>query len=127
MAQAGKGQGPVRVKHVPQRTCVACRRADAKRGLIRLVRTPAGRAEVDPTGKRHGRGAYLCHDLACWDLALKRRALDRALRIESLAEDNRQELLLYIRGLAEAAPHASHPTLNSQESDVYAPPHDATG
>src|SRR5688572_21393040 len=48
-----KGQRP---KHVPQRTCVACREIDAKRGLIRLVRTPEGTVDVDPTGKRAGRG-----------------------------------------------------------------------
>lgn len=126
MSQAGKKQGSVRAKHVPQRTCVACRRTDAKRGLIRLVRTPAGRAEVDLTGKRHGRGAYLCHDPACWELALKRRALERALRIESLAEDNRQGLLLYIRGLAGLVPPEPHATLNTPEFDIHAPPYDAT-
>jgi predicted RNA-binding protein YlxR (DUF448 family) len=51
--------------------CVACREHDAKRGLIRIVRTPEGAVEIDPTGKRNGRGAYLCHNPACWERALR--------------------------------------------------------
>ena len=47
-------------KHVPQRTCVACREVNEKRSLIRIVRGPEGVA-VDKTGKMPGRGAYL-HD-----------------------------------------------------------------
>lgn len=89
----------MRVKHVPQRTCIACRRSDAKRGLIRLVRSPEGRVGVDPTGKRAGRGAYLCHDPACWEAAVKRRALERALKIERLDPEDRTALLDYARGL----------------------------
>jgi len=102
MGQTANKQGGARAKHVPQRTCIACRRADAKRGLIRLVRTPEGRVEVDPTGKRNGRGAYLCHDPACWDAALKRRALERALRTDPIAPDNQHDLLTYSHGLTVA-------------------------
>ena len=46
--------------HEPQRRCVICGRAGAKRGMVRLVRTGEGRVQVDPTGKRSGRGAYIC-------------------------------------------------------------------
>jgi hypothetical protein len=123
MAQVVKKQGGARAKHVPQRTCIACRRTDAKRGLIRLVRTPEGRVEADPTGKRHGRGAYLCHDLACWELALKRRALERALRAEPLSEDNQRDLLTYIRGLVVA----DEGILDNTTDDIDAPPHDVGG
>ena len=70
-----------RPRHVPERTCVACRSHSAKRGLIRLVRTPEGQVEVDPTGRRPGRGAYLCPQRSCWEEALARRALNRALRV----------------------------------------------
>lgn len=66
-----RGRTAPRPKHVPRRMCVACREHDAKRGLIRLVRSPEGAVEVDPTGKRNGRGAYLCHAPACWDRALR--------------------------------------------------------
>jgi predicted RNA-binding protein YlxR (DUF448 family) len=67
---------------VPQRTCVACRQVEGKRGLVRIVRTPEGAVQVDPTGKRNGRGAYLHASRACWDLALRRKTLQHALKIE---------------------------------------------
>ena len=67
-------------RRVPERTCVACRARGQKRGLVRLVRTPEGQVEVDSTGRRPGRGAYLCANRACWMAALKRKALNRALR-----------------------------------------------
>jgi hypothetical protein len=60
--------------------------------LFRLVREADGRVAVDPTGKRAGRGAYLCHDPACWEQALKRHGLERALRIESLQPEDRAAL-----------------------------------
>jgi hypothetical protein len=69
-----------RPKHVPQRTCVGCRTTSAKREFVRVVRTPEGTVEVDPTGKRNGRGAYLCARRECWDEALKKDRLGRALR-----------------------------------------------
>lgn len=62
-------------KHVPIRTCVACRTQRPKRELIRIVRTPEGEVHVDPTGKAKGRGAYLCPQAACWELAIKRNAI----------------------------------------------------
>ena len=91
---AGKGQkrGPVkRIKPVPQRTCVGCRTVNAKRTLIRLVRTSEGRVQIDPTGKAAGRGAYLHNRRACWDAALHNGALDRALKL-TLSEADRAAL-----------------------------------
>jgi len=82
----GKRTGP-RPKHVPQRMCVACRGHDAKRGLHRLVRTPEGPVVADPTGKRNGRGAYLCDNPACWDKALAGGILARALKLETEIDD----------------------------------------
>jgi len=92
--QKRKAKGP-RPKHVPQRTCVACRSTDAKRTLIRLVRTAEGTVEVDPTGKRAGRGAYLCARVRCWERGINERTLVRALRLETLTEENRAALLRY--------------------------------
>jgi len=100
-----KLKGP-RAKHVPQRTCIACRRTDAKRGLIRLVRDADGHVTIDPTGKRAGRGAYLCHDPACWEQALKRRGLERALRVEVLLPEDRAVLEQAARELMPAQPEA---------------------
>ncbi len=90
----GRRKGP-RPKHVPQRTCIACRETEAKRGLIRLVRTPEGTVEVDPTGKRNGRGAYLCARMRCWERGVNERVLGRALRLERLTDENRAALLRY--------------------------------
>ncbi len=123
MAQVGKKQTGLRVKHVPQRTCVACRRTDAKRGLIRLVRTPEGQVVVDPTGKRHGRGAYLCYSPTCWEHALKRQILQRTLRAEPLSAENQRDLLCYIQELA-LVPEAPR-QLDCTDHD--APPHAALG
>ncbi|MGB9723221.1 MAG: RNase P modulator RnpM [Chloroflexia bacterium] len=87
-----------RPRHIPERTCVACRRREAKRGLIRVVRTPEGQVEVDPTGRKPGRGAYLCPHPACWEEALKRRALNRALRVVLTSEEV-ERLRQYARSL----------------------------
>jgi predicted RNA-binding protein YlxR (DUF448 family) len=59
---------------------------------MRLVRDATGHVALDPTGKRAGRGAYLCHDPACWEQALKRQGLERALRIEALMPEDRAAL-----------------------------------
>jgi predicted RNA-binding protein YlxR (DUF448 family) len=69
-------------RRTPQRTCVGCRQARAKRELVRLVLPAEGPVQVDPTGKRNGRGAYICRETGrtCLDQARRRRALTRALR-----------------------------------------------
>ena len=79
-----KRKGP-RPKHNPIRTCVVCRDKAAKRQFVRIVRTPDGTIEVDPTGKKNGRGAYLCTRFACWERALSSPLLDRALRVDLTA------------------------------------------
>ena len=68
-------------RHVPTRTCVGCRVSDAKRELVRIVREPGGAVTVDPTGKRNGRGAYICARPECWEEALNKERLARALHI----------------------------------------------
>jgi predicted RNA-binding protein YlxR (DUF448 family) len=73
--------------HVPQRTCVCCRATSAKREFVRVVRTPEGTVEVDLSGKRAGRGAYLCAQRSCWQEALKKDRLAHALRITISAGD----------------------------------------
>ena len=74
-------------RHVPQRTCIACRTASAKREFVRVVRTREGAVEADPSGKRAGRGAYLCARHSCWQEALKKDRLARALRTTISASD----------------------------------------
>jgi predicted RNA-binding protein YlxR (DUF448 family) len=69
----------------PERTCVGCRGVRPKRELLRIVLPAEGPAALDPTGKRNGRGAYLCRDrgTTCLTQARRRRALVRALRTTS--------------------------------------------
>ena len=102
MAPQPRGSRP---RHVPQRTCVACRQTGAKRQLVRIVRTTDGSVAIDPTGKRSGRGAYLCDAAECWTIALKRGVLVRALKIESIAEDDFQTLNAYAERLSASSPH----------------------
>ncbi len=94
-----RGGALARPRHVPQRTCVVCRQGKAKRELVRIVRTVAGRVEIDPTGKKSGRGAYLCQATECWSAALKRGALPRALKIEAIPEEDSGALHAYAEKL----------------------------
>lgn len=87
-----------RHRHIPQRTCIGCLQTRPKRELIRIVRTISGAVEVDPTGKRSGRGAYLCKARACWETGLKREHLERALRTR-VTPQNREELYRYAQTL----------------------------
>jgi len=75
------------LRHIPERTCVACRSQRPKREMVRVVRAPDGAVGVDATGKKSGRGAYLCVQSDCWQTALKRRALDKALKTDLSAAD----------------------------------------
>jgi predicted RNA-binding protein YlxR (DUF448 family) len=94
-------KGALRPKHVPQRTCIACRTTEAKRGLVRVVRTPAGRVELDATGKKNGRGAYVHEARECWDAALKKGRLGHALKVSVRPEDLEQ-----LKAHAETLPAA---------------------
>lgn len=78
-------------KHVPTRTCVVCREKYGKRYLMRFVRTDDG-VFVDPTGKRTGRGAYVCGSEDCRQRAAEGSSLSKALRVR-LADADRQRIL----------------------------------
>lgn len=67
-------------RHVPMRTCAGCRETRAKRDLVRVVRLADGAVAVDETGKRAGRGTYLCGRQECWAQALRSGSLARVLR-----------------------------------------------
>jgi len=82
------------IRHIPQRTCVACRRVRPKQELIRLVRSSSGRVEVDIGGKETGRGSYLCQAQECWEVGLRGGRLEHALRT-TLTLDNREQLIRY--------------------------------
>ena len=99
MAQSTKQaqQQVIKPKHVPQRTCIACRQVAGKRSLIRIVRTGQG-VEIDPTGKKAGRGAYLHPNQQCWQAILTGNRLGQALRT-TISPDNRRTLQTFVATL----------------------------
>ena len=78
---------PARARPLPQRTCVGCGTVSAKRGFVRVVRTPEGEVLADPTGKRAGRGAYVCLRQDCWQTAIKKGRLERSLKTKLSQRD----------------------------------------
>lgn len=93
-------------KHIPLRSCIACRETKPKRELVRVVRVSDERVVVDRTGKQNGRGAYFCPAQECWELGQKRRALNHALSM-TVSADNWNELFAYAR---EVLPEHKVPT-----------------
>lgn len=85
-------------KHIPQRTCVGCRRVAAKRALVRIVKGPDGIA-IDPSGKAPGRGAYVHKAASCWNSALS-GSLAKALRT-NLTEEESNKLSIDMNGMLD--------------------------
>jgi len=86
-----------RTRHVPERTCITCRRKAGKRELVRLV-CSGGIIETDLSGKKPGRGIYLCQSSECWEKGLKNNRVEYGLRTK-LSVENRLLLLEYGRSL----------------------------
>ncbi|MBP3493606.1 MAG: YlxR family protein [Oscillospiraceae bacterium] len=72
---------PVKPRKIPQRQCVGCRTMTDKKSLIRVVKTPEGEIVLDTTGKKSGRGAYVCPNGECLKKARKSKALERAFAL----------------------------------------------
>ena len=87
-------------QHIPQRTCVACRQVRPKRELIRLVHIANGGIEIDTSGKRAGRGAYLCKNLECWQAGLRGNRLDYTLRT-TITKENQEQLMRWSKDVLE--------------------------
>lgn len=85
------------VKKVPLRKCIACQEMKPKKQLLRIVRTPEQEVLVDPTGKKNGRGAYICDNEQCFQLSIKKKALSRALSIE-ISDDIYNQLASHFSG-----------------------------
>lgn len=68
-------------RRYPTRQCTGCLETRTKRDMVRVVRTPEGEIVLDPTGKRSGRGAYICPDLECLAGALKSGRLAKSLSV----------------------------------------------
>lgn len=84
-----------KVKKFPMRQCMGCNEHKPKGELIRVVRSPEGEISLDFTGKKNGRGAYLCRSAACLRRAAKSRRIDRVLDCkidETVYEDMAKEI-----------------------------------
>lgn len=82
-------------KSIPMRVCVGCQELKEKKSLLRVVLTPEGEIVLDKTGKKNGRGAYVCADTACLEKAYKEKRMERSLKTkvsEEIYEALRNEL-----------------------------------
>lgn len=77
----------------PQRTCIGCRNKVDKKNLLRIVKTPNGDVKVDLTGNMDGRGAYICKNEKCVEIAIKKNAFSRALKCE-VSEETIKSVLM---------------------------------
>ena len=75
-----------KTKKIPLRKCTGCGEIKPKKELIRVIRTPEETVEIDRTGKKNGRGAYLCDNVECFQKAKKSHAIERSLEITFSAE-----------------------------------------
>ena len=73
-------------KKKPERTCLACNEQKEKQELLRIVKSKEGSIEVDLTGKKSGRGAYICKNEACLDKLIKSKRLERVFEKEISSE-----------------------------------------
>ena len=83
-------------KKIPLRKCTGCNEMKPKKELIRVLKTTEEEIILDKTGKKNGRGAYLCNSLECFKLARKSRGLERSLQVkipDELYETLEKELI----------------------------------
>ena len=69
------------IKKIPLRQCIGCGEMKNKRKMIRVLKTTGDEIEIDATGRKNGRGAYLCPSVACYQKAVKNRGLERSLKM----------------------------------------------
>ena len=95
---------PTPAKKVPVRMCTGCREHKPKKELIRVVRSPEGEISIDFTGKKSGRGAYLCKSMECFAAAQKGHRLERSFgcRVsEEIYEEMKHALQTELAGTAD--------------------------
>ena len=79
-------------KKIPMRMCTGCRESRPKKELIRVVRSPSGEVSIDLTGRKPGRGAYICRDTECLRKAVKNKGLEKTFGA-ALPDDIYEQLL----------------------------------
>ncbi|MDO4269131.1 MAG: YlxR family protein [Eubacteriales bacterium] len=69
------------MRKYPQRQCIGCGEMKNKKDMIRILKTPEGEFTVDATGRKNGRGAYICPDVQCFRAAVKGKGLERSFKM----------------------------------------------
>lgn len=91
-------------KKIPLRMCSGCGEMKSKKEMIRVLKTPEGEIFIDATGKKNGRGAYICNSVDCLQKAIKTKGLERSLKVsipKEIVETLEKELVLLESGIKE--------------------------
>lgn len=91
-----KLQKQMKIKKTPQRKCVVCNTHKDKKDLLRIVKDQEGQVTIDLTGKKNGRGAYICMDEKCIQQAKNKRSLNNSLKT-NISEEIYQEIESYVK------------------------------
>ena len=68
-------------RKIPMRQCVGCREMKSKKEMIRVIKTPEDEIMIDATGRKNGRGAYICPSRDCLAKAIKSKGLERSFKL----------------------------------------------
>lgn len=77
-------------RKVPLRQCIGCGEMKTKKEMIRVIKTPEEDVLIDPTGKKNGRGAYICPSSECLKKAIKNKAIERSFKMNISGEVYKQ-------------------------------------
>jgi predicted RNA-binding protein YlxR (DUF448 family) len=91
-------------KKLPLRMCTGCGEIKTKKEMIRVLKTPENEILIDSTGKKNGRGAYICCSLSCLQKAIKTKGLERSLKVsipKELVETLEKEMIVLESGRKE--------------------------
>ncbi|MDY3919561.1 MAG: YlxR family protein [Candidatus Limivivens sp.] len=83
------------VRKVPMRKCIGCQEMKSKKEMMRILKTTEDEIVLDTTGKKNGRGAYLCFSKDCFEKAVKNKGLERSLKMsipKSVYEELEKEI-----------------------------------
>ena len=72
----------VQGKKIPLRKCTGCQEMKSKKEMMRILRTTEGEIVLDTTGRKNGRGAYVCCSMECFEKAVKNKGLERSLKVK---------------------------------------------
>ncbi|MBE3091733.1 MAG: YlxR family protein [Candidatus Atribacteria bacterium] len=86
---------------VPVRTCIGCKGKKTKKEMIRIIRTPDGKIEIDKTGKKSGRGAYLCGNVKCLDIAFRENSLNKSLKQDIPLPTLDELRIIFLKNISE--------------------------